>query len=90
MKISKAKVDEFIGKAKRYLEAIRKWDASETEFETVKSLCRDLFDRAEETFGFLHGHAMFDVVLGMCRVKPDMAHEDIYKVLEVLGYEVTE
>lgn len=90
MKISKVKVDEFIEKGKRYLEAIRKWDASETEFETFKSLCKDLFDWAEETFGALHGCAVYDILIGMCRVKPDIANEDIYKVLEVLGYEVTE
>jgi hypothetical protein len=82
MKIKKAKLEKLIKVANKYWRTLSACEEATNQFG-------ELWDTAEKLFKTKVG-AMFDVILGTVRVKPDVTIEDIANILEVLGYEVTE
>lgn len=87
MKIKKAQLETLISMNREY------WSLRVFDGETIRSKCRTMHLYATKTFGVDLGKVLQDVVGGTLRyrgLKPDATNEDIYKVLEVLGYEVVE
>lgn len=86
MKISKVKLDQLIEASKAYYGV---------DFKS-KAECKKLVDilvDTNENLGCKAKHVdslIFAIVARGTGLKPDASHEDIYKILEMLGYEVTE
>lgn len=84
-KIPKEKLDDVLAVARHYYDLNTK--AGDTDALTAMlASARDLEEEAE-----IGMHALLDVITGIVRysgLKHDATNEDIYKVLEVLGWTV--
>ena len=91
MELNKAKIDAYIEMTREFWNKDYSFD--DLESDAVLDDCRRRRDYAEEAFGWEFAMSFNEIltgVLGSRGLKPDATNEDIYKVLEVLGYEVTE
>ena len=87
MKISKVKLGTLISMNRDY------WNEGGEDGELIQAQCRAIFVYANKTFGDELGAILQDIVGGILKhrgLKPDATNEDIYKMFEALGYEVTE
>lgn len=86
MKIKKAQLDKLIEVSKEYYGVDFK---SKAEAERLVDILVD----TNENLGCKAKHVdslIFAIVARGTGLKPDASNEDIYKTLEILGYEVTE
>ena len=87
MKIKKAQLDTLISMHRGY------WNLRNVDGKLMMAKAQAKLLYTRKTFGYDLGISL-DTVIGeilrYCGLKPSATNEDIYKVLEVLGYEVTE
>lgn len=89
MKIKKAQLDTLISMHRLA------WadDEREIDEELIRAQCKSKMIYCEKMFGFFLGWSLdnfLSAIMNPMGVRQDAPNETIYKVLEVLGYEVTE
>lgn len=87
MKIKKAQLDTLISMNRGY------WNHDITGIGLIDAKCKAMHLYARKTFGEDFGMELCALVSTIIKgngLKPEATNEDIYKVLEVLGYEVVE
>lgn len=87
MKIKKAQLDTLIEMNRAY------WQMDTRDEDLLLAKCKAKRVYADEAFGDDLGMIIQDIVSGVLKyrgLKPDATNEDIHKMFEALGYEVTE